>query len=159
MRDLDSPLSLALVVVGWLFFLKWRGSDSFQRLPAVGHNLLQLSLIFLTMVVLGIFIAIVAEGLLGSPEMFIRGNGSSRTLLRWYEARCDATLPQPQCFSVSIWWYRLLMLLWALWLAAALIRWLLWGWQQFSADACFRRLNPATPTTSPPPPPLPTTDG
>jgi len=149
------PLYLALVVVGWLFFLKWRGSASFQRLHPWGHNLLQVSLIFLTILALGIFIAIVAEGLLGSPEMFIRGNDSTRTLLGWYEARCDATLPQPQCFSVSIWWYRLLMLLWALWLAAALIRWLLWGWQQFSAGACFRRVTP----TTPPPPPLPSTDG
>jgi len=134
------PLPLALVVVGWLFVLVWRGSESFQRLPAGGHNVLQVCLIGLTACVLGIFIAIVAEGLLGSPEMFIRGNDSTRTLLRWYEARCAATLPQPFCLSVSIWWYRLLMLLWALWLAAALIRWLRWGWQQFSAGACFRRM-------------------
>lgn len=144
-------LPLALVVVGWLFFLVWRGSEAFQHLHPWAHNLQQLCLIFLTMVVLGIFVAIVAEGLLGSPEMFIRGNDSSRTLLRWYEARCDATLPQPRCFSVSIWWYRLLMLLWALWLAAALIRWLLWGWQQFSAGACFRRMPPQAPASQPPP--------
>ena len=82
--------------------------------------------------------------------MFIRGNDSTRTLLRWYEARCDGTLPQPRCFSVSIWWYRLLMLMWALWLAAALIRWLLWGWRQFGAGACFRRKSAPAP-----PPPLP----
>ena len=147
------PLYLALVVVGWLFLLVWRGSAAFQRLHPWGHNLMQLSLIFLTMVVLGICIAIVAEGLLGHPEMFIRGNDSSRLLLRWYEARCDASLPQPLCFSVSIWWYRLLMLLWALWLAAALIRWLLWGWHQFSTGACFRR-KPAKA-----PPPLPANNG
>jgi hypothetical protein len=144
------PLYLALVVVGWLFFLAWRGRESFLRLRPWGHNLLQIFLIVLTLVVLGIFIAIVAEGLLGSPEMFIRGNDSSQSLLRWYEARCAGLLPQPRCFSVSIWWYRLLMLLWALWLAAALIRWLLWGWQQFSAGSCFRR-NP----TRLAPPPLP----
>ena len=145
------PLYLALVVVGWLFLLAWRGGAAVQRLHPWGHNLLQAALIILTTVVLGIFIAIVAEGLLGNPEMFIRGNDSSRTLLRWYEARCDATLPQPRCFSVSIWWYRLLMLLWALWLAAALIRWLLWGWRQFSAGGCFRRLpSKATPPPLPP---------
>jgi hypothetical protein len=42
------------------------------------------------------------------------------------------------------------MLLWALWLAAALIRWLRWGWQQFSAGACFRRMSAKIQ-----PPPLP----
>lgn len=146
------PLPLALVVVGWLFFLVWRGSESFLRLRPWGHNLLQVFLIGLTLGVLGIFIAIVAAGLLGSPEMFIRGNDSTRTLLRWYEARGAGALPQPRCFSISIWWYRLLMLMWALWLAAALIRWLRWAWQQFSTGACFRR-RPAK--TGPPPPPLP----
>lgn len=153
------PLPLALVVVGWLFFLAWCGNESFLRLWPPGYNLLQVFLIVLTLVVIGIFVAIVAEGLLGSPEMFIRGNDSTRTLLRWYEARCDGVLPQPRCFSVSIWWYRLLMLLWALWLAAALIRWLLWGWRQFSSGGCFRRkVTSPTPEASVPPlvpPPLP----
>ncbi len=145
------PLPLALVVVGWLFFLAWRGNESFLRLRPLWHNLLQGLLVFLTLCVLGIFIAIVAEGLLGSPEMFIRGNGSSRTLLRWYEARCDGALPQPQCFSISVWWYRLLMLLWALWLAVSLIRWLAWGWRQFSAGALIRRKSKVLKN----PPPLP----
>lgn len=150
------PLALALVVVGWLFILVWRGGGAFLRWPPWVRNLLQVSLVFLTLVVLGIFVAIVAAGLLGSPEMFISGNASSRTLLRWYEARCAGALPQPLCYSISIWWYRLLMLLWALWLAAALIRWLLWGWQQFSAGGCLHRKPPAAPPADPlAPPPLP----
>jgi hypothetical protein len=156
------PLPLALVVVGWLFFLSWRGRPSFLWLPSWTHNLLQLFLVALTIGVLGIFIAIVAEGLLGNPEMFIRGNDSTRTVLRWYEARSDGTLPQAGCFSISIWWYRLLMLLWALWLAVALIRWLLWGWRQFSMGGCFRsnsgKTGPPPLPQQPPnePPPLPT---
>lgn len=133
------PLPAALIVVAWLFILAWRGGASFPKLPNWTHNSLQVLLAFITLVVLGIFIAIVAEGLLGSPEMFIRGNGSSQTMLRWYEARSNGALPQPFCFSISIWWYRLLMLLWALWLAAALIRWLTWGWKQSNAGGCFHR--------------------
>jgi hypothetical protein len=146
------PLPAALVVVAWLFLLAWRGGESFPRLPDWTHNLLQVLLVVISAGVLGIFIAIVAEGLLGSPEMFIRGNDSTRALLRWYEARCAGTLPQPFCFSISVWWYRLLMLLWALWLASALIRWLLWGWKQFNAGGCFRREPKAAG-----PPPLPRT--
>lgn len=144
------PLPAALVVVGWLFFLAWRGRDSFSRLPAWVHNLLQVFLIVLSLVTLGVFIAIVAAGLLGDPEMFIRGNGSTRTVLRWYEARSGGGLPRPGCWSVSIWWYRLLMLLWALWLAASLIRWLRWAWQQFSSGACFRRMAGPKPAGPPP---------
>ncbi|RPJ35678.1 MAG: hypothetical protein EHM17_01430 [Verrucomicrobiaceae bacterium] len=133
------PLPLALLVVAWLFLLAWRGGASFPKLPDWPHNLLQALLVVVSAIVLGVFIAIVAEGLLGNPEMFISGNNSSRAMLRWFEARSAGELPQPFCFSISIWWYRLSMLLWALWLAAALIRWLSWGWKQFNAGGCFHR--------------------
>jgi hypothetical protein len=133
------PLPFALVVVGWLFALAWRGGASFPKLLSWTHNSLQVLLVFVTLVVLGIFIGIVAEGLLGNPEMFIRGNGSSRTMLQWFEASGHGGLPQPHCLSISIWWYRLLMLLWALWLAASLIRWLGWGWRQFNTGGAFHR--------------------
>jgi hypothetical protein len=146
------PLPAALAVVGWLFFLAWRGRASFLRLSSWSYNLLQIALIILTAGVLAVFVAVVAEGLLGNPEMFILGNGSNRSLLRWYQARSDAILPRPGCISVSIWWYRLLMLAWALWLAASLIRWLRWAWQQFSGGGCFRRMGKKALT----PPPVPT---
>jgi len=146
------PLVLALTVIAWLFFLAWRGRDSFLRLPVWGFNLLQVFLIILTATALGIFIGVVAQGLLGSPEMFIAGNGSTRSALRWYQPRCENALPQPGCLSVSIWWFRILMLAWALWLAASLIRWLRWAWLQFSTGGCFHR-TPGNPVTPPPMPP------
>ncbi len=144
------PLPAALLVVGWLFYLSWRGSESFIRLPAWGFNLLQIVLIGLTVVALGIFVAVVAEGLLGNPEMFIAGNGSTRSTLRWYLARCGDTLPQPGCISVSIWWFRLLMLAWALWLAASLLRWLRLAWVRFSTGGCFRGRVKKSPAVPPP---------
>jgi hypothetical protein len=146
------PLPAALAVIGWLFFLAWRGRASFLGLPPWGYNFLQIVLILLTAAALAVFVAVVAEGLLGNPEMFIVGNGSGGTLLRWYQARSDVILPRPACISVSIWWYRLLMLAWALWLAASLIRWLRWAWQQFSKGGCFRRMGKKAIT----PPPVPT---
>ncbi len=146
------PLPAALAVIGWLFFLAWRGRPSFLVLPAWGFNLLQLFLIALTAVTLVIFVGVVAAGLLGSPEMFVLGNGSHRTLLRWYQARSGVELPTPGCFAVSIWWYRILMLVWALWLATSLIRWLRWAWDQFSGGGYFRKMGRKALT----PPPLPT---
>ena len=71
------PLPAALGVIGWLFFLVWRGRASFLRLPAWGFNALQLFLIVLTAGALAVFVAVVAAGLLGNPEMFILGNGFS----------------------------------------------------------------------------------
>jgi hypothetical protein len=145
------PLVAALAVVGWLFLLGWRGTDGFQRLGPTGYNLLQIALIALTATALGILLTAVGEGLLGNPEMFITGNDSTRTALRWFQARSEALLPRPGCVSISIWWYRFFMLAWALWLAAALVRWLRRGWLAFSSGGCFRAMRKKAPT----PPPLP----
>ncbi|MEQ1859594.1 MAG: hypothetical protein ABMA13_06635, partial [Chthoniobacteraceae bacterium] len=123
----------------------------FQRLGMLSYNALQFALIALTASALGILITAVGEGLLGDPEMFITGNGSTRTALRWFQARSENLLPTPGCFSISIWFYRVFMLAWALWLAAALIHWLRWGWQNFSAGGFVRR----SPKPAVTPPPLP----
>ncbi|CAN5763204.1 hypothetical protein BH09VER1_BH09VER1_50890 [soil metagenome] len=153
-------LPLALLVIAWLFFLAWRGRPAFLALPPLAYNLLQILLILITVIVLGIFIAVVAEGLGGHPEMFIVGNGSTLTSLQWYQARCGTALPQPGVLSVSIWFYKLLMLLWALWLAASLVRWLRWAWEQFSTGGFFRGnlKRPAPPASSTPPPVPPKAD-
>lgn len=144
------PVTLALLVVAWLFFLKWRGEVSFQCLPVWAYNLCQAGLIFLTLLAIGIFIGIASSGLLGDPEMYIAGNGSSDSRLVWYAARTPAELPMPGYASISVWWYRLAMLLWALWLAAALVRWLRLGWKNSTKGGHFKR-SPQRPSPSAPP--------
>ncbi len=147
-------LPAALAVVAWLFLLQWRGEAGFARLTPTGHNGFQALLLGLTLAALVTLVAVVAEGLLGDPEMFILGNGSSRTALRWFQARCEAgPLPRPGAVTVSVWWYRLLMLAWALWLAASLLRWLRRGWENFNRGGAFRR--PVRAVRQPPPLPVP----
>jgi hypothetical protein len=141
----------ALVVVGWFFLLTWRGTSAGVARAPWRFNLLQVFLTLFTLVALGILIAAVSAGLLGNPEMFIRGNDSSRTCLQWFQPRSGNELPTPGLVSVSVWFYRLLMLAWALWLAVALIRWLKWAWTQFSQGACWKR----SPRKAKLPPPIP----
>jgi len=144
----------ALVVVGWFFLTAWRGKNAGAISPWK-FDLLQVFLAGLTLVALGILVTAVREGLLGDVEMFIRGNDSSRTYLQWFQPRSGNELPQPFVLSVSIWFYRFLMLAWALWLAVALIRWLKWAWTQFSEGGCWRR----PPRRAKSPPPVPTAKG
>jgi len=145
-----------LIVVAWLFLLAWRGTDSFQQQKSWLYNLLQLVLVGMTLLVFALLLDVLKAGFLGHPDMSILGNGSTSTMLQWYQAETGTSLPQPGCLSVSIWWYRLLMLAWALWLASSLIRWLTWGWMQFSKGGLARRLWEKK-NTPPPMPPLPTT--
>ncbi len=129
----------ALVVVGWLFLLAWRGGEDASRTALRSFNLCQVLIVLATAVAMGIFLVVVCQGLLGNPEMFIRGNGSSPSSLNWYAARSPALIPRPGMISVSVWFYRVLMLLWALWLSHSLIRWLVWGWKQFNRGGWWRQ--------------------
>ena len=146
-------------MIAWLFFIRWRGTDGFQQLPRKAYNAGEMILIFLTLLALGIFFWIASAGLLGSPEMYIAGNGSSDSYLNWFTARSPGELPEPGYWSVSIWWFRLAMLLWALWLAAALVRWLRLGWKNSAIGGHFRpgpiKVKPVAEATSVSPPDLP----
>jgi hypothetical protein len=117
-----------LLVVAWLFAIL-PGQDR-QKYPMSEWRLpvYQLGLIVLTLVALVTLVVLVARGLLGAPEMWIAGNGSNLWSLNWFEPRVEGPLGQPWVVSVSIWFYRLLMLLWALWLASAVVQWLQRCW-------------------------------
>jgi hypothetical protein len=103
------------------------------------HNVAQVFMACLTAAMVGVLIFAVAAGLLGSPRMFILGNDSTQTALRWFEPRSGPVLPGCGVWSVSIWWYRLLMLLWALWLAWSLLKWLAAAWKAFATGGILRR--------------------
>lgn len=128
----------AAVVVGWLFLLSRRGRQD----PAAGHWLLfdltQLFIVGVTIAALITLVVVVNRGLLGRPEMFITGNGSFSNRLVWFTPQGPGDLDRPWVVTVSIWWYRLLMLLWGLWLANAVTRWLVVGWRQFTAGGAWR---------------------
>ncbi len=130
----------AAVVVAWFFLLAWRGTGQAAELQPLPFNLLQIIIIAGAIPVAVILLAALHRGLLGTPEMMVHGNGSTSTNLRWFAQRADSVLPEAGVVSVSIWFYRLLMLAWALWLAASALRWVRWGWEQFSRETLFKRV-------------------
>lgn len=127
-----------MFIVGWLFLLQWRGRRVPERAHWFGFNLLQVILVLVTGIALVLFVVVVSRGLLGTPEMFIAGEGSWYNRLQWFSPASGLDLPQPGVITISIWFYRLLMLFWALWLANSLIRWLREGWTSFSAGGIWR---------------------
>lgn len=138
----------AVPVVLWLLALAHRDRTA----PSTGtwwwFDLKQIGLGVLTVIALIALTAAVAQGLLGGPDMQINGNGSYANHLRWYQDRVDGTLPAAWAVTAPLWLYRVLMLLWALWLAFALLGWLRWGWQVFGKGGLWRsrpgrRDNPA----------------
>ena len=115
-----------------------------ERLGADTHKILfdlvQLGLALLTVLALTQLFSAVQQGLLGTPQMQIAGNQSTAYQLNWYQDRIGSELPQAWVLSVPLWVYRTLMLVWALWLAFALLGWLRWGWTCFSTHGLWREL-------------------
>ncbi len=141
----QAPLPAAALVAVWLLALGWRGRLSEQertRSPAA-FDLLQIVLAALTLAALVALLIAIQMGLLGTPSMQVAGNASEYGVLRWYQDRATALLPQPWLLSLSLWFYRLVMLAWSLWVAQALVGWLRWGWRQWSAGGHWLRLRGA----------------
>jgi hypothetical protein len=130
------------VFAGWLLVLGWRARDEGESLRAAWFNLRQCALAGWTLVALGILAVSLYQGLLGAPEMQVRGNGSDSGTLRWFVDRSGATLPRVWMISAPILVYRAAMLGWALWIALALLGWLRWGWRSVTHGGLWKRRPP-----------------
>jgi hypothetical protein len=131
------PVISALVVVAWLMVLGLREKKSSS--DADYFNLAQVSIAILTLISLVILFIAIEQGLLGSPDMQITGNSSSAYTLNWYQDRSAEILPTATVISVPLTVYRVLMLLWSLWLAISLLNWLKWGWHCFNNGGLWKQ--------------------
>jgi hypothetical protein len=129
------PIICPAIVAGWFVLVGFRR----QRPPKAwwAFDLTQFAVIIGTLVALICLYAAIHSGLLLQPDMQIEGNGSSATQLMWFVDRTDGALPTPALLSIPMWSWRVAMLLWALWLAASLLKWLPWTWKSFSAERWF----------------------
>jgi hypothetical protein len=145
----QDSIVVAALVAGWFFAFALRARLA-QRLGEHKwrFDLLQIGLVILTIAAAAALYSAVSQGLLGTPEMQVAGNGSSHNHLVWYQDRAARVLPMPWAVSVPILVYRLLMLAWALWLAYSLLGWVRWAWQSFSAGGLWRKLQLRLPRIS-----------
>jgi len=123
------PLLLSL----WLAALSWRGRQPLTADYRLAR-LSQLLLILVSLVALVSLLLSIPYALLSSPQIYLTGNGSSAEALYWYQDQSPAVLSQAWALTLPLWCYQLAMLLWSLWLAAALMQWLPWAWRQLSFD-------------------------
>jgi hypothetical protein len=133
----QAPVVCAFIVAGWFFALSWRKQFDFEKRDKL-FDLTQIGLTFLTLMALISLFYAIKLGLLGHPDMQIGGNGSTAYSLRWFQDISESELPEARVFSVPLMVYRILMLIWSLWLSFALLRWLPWGWSCFSEGGLWR---------------------
>lgn len=133
---------IPLLVTLWLFAISKRGQFN-SVLQGSYQKLSQIALVLLSISALLALFSAIPYGLLSAPDMQLVGNGSYQQQLYWYQDVSSAQLPIAWVLSLPLWCYQLSMLLWSLWLATALTRWLPWVWQQLTAGGFW----PATTAT------------
>ncbi|PIE61620.1 MAG: hypothetical protein CSA29_02380 [Desulfobacterales bacterium] len=127
-----------LLVTTWLIALHFRKRAG--HLKGGAFNAIQVGLIVLTLFAATALVFAISNGLLGHPDMNIRGNGSSSSLLRWYHDLSTPGLPRAWVISIPMMAYRLAMLAWALWISFWLLGILKWGWQRFTQPVIWQKI-------------------
>jgi hypothetical protein len=135
--------SALLLFAVWMFAIRWREGFDGAPLSRRKFNLLQSALIVLSLAAVITLVAAIPSGLLGNPDMRIAGIGQHAYELNWFNDQAAGVLPAPWVLSLSVWWYKTAMLLWALWLAFALVRWLPIAWKALAAGGIWRGASPA----------------
>ena len=131
--------SVLLLVVVWMFAMRWREGLQIDVLGPGTFKLLQAALVALSCVAALSLLMAIPYGLLARPDMRIAGAGQYFGSLSWFNDQSANQLPGAWVFSVSLWWYKAAMLAWALWLAFALTRWLPFTWRALNVGSFWPR--------------------
>src|SRR5262249_59183687 len=126
----------ALVVAEFVFALARRA----RRPPrdALAFDAVQVLLVLWAVVSAVILYSAIHHGLLFQPDMQVAGRGSTDSVLRWYAARVAGETAPTGVLSLPLWVYRVVMLLWALWLAASIVRGVGPGWGAVGGGGLWR---------------------
>ncbi len=133
---------LALLVL-WFVLVRWRQ----QQTTLIEHNwfnVKQVALLALSGFAVLSLVGAVPKALLSSPDMMLTGNNSWGNQLHWFADYSSDALPAVTVLSVPMWLYKGAMLLWAIWLSFALLRWVKLAWQAVQVGG-FWHSKPAKP--------------
>jgi hypothetical protein len=124
------------LVCAWLLGSEWRRQNK-QQFSQYQISVSWMTVVSTVIAVL-VLIAAVPYGLLESPNMGVMGNNSYGNSLNWFLDQGQKSLGDVTLYTLPLWAYKGLMLLWATWLSVSLVRWLGWIWNDL-ADAPFRK--------------------
>jgi len=127
------------ILVAWFVCFNRRKpfSDRLMQRPIL-FNMTQIGLAGLTLIALSVLLYSMHQGLLGSPEMQIAGNHSYGGHLKWYQDRVGEQLSDITLYTVPLYVYRVVMMLWAMWLAWSLIDWLKINWILYAYNGLWK---------------------
>lgn len=143
---LATPMVMIIVVV-WFVAMSKRKQVT-TNLSTSAFQWMQVGLVLLTLTFIVSLFTSISDGLLGTPKMQLTGpvidivqsqfHLWDKYQLQWYQDISKDNLAQAWFVSLPMTAYRVLMLLWALWLAFSLVKWLRWGWDCFATQGYWK---------------------
>jgi len=143
---LATPMAIILVVT-WFVAMNKR-KDISASISTSAFQWMQVGLVLLTLLFVVSLFTSISDGLLGLPRMQLAGPminivqsefyDLQSYRLQWYQDISTGNLAQAWVISLPMYVYRILMLLWALWLAFSLVKWLRWGWECFATQGYWK---------------------
>ncbi len=137
------PVWASAIVVGWFLLMAQRTRE--PNLSANAFNLRQILLVMYTLPALVCLFVAVHRGLLLAPDMNL--SGGSPSSLSFYADRIAHRLPEAGVISLPMWAYRVVMLVWSLWLALRIVGWAKFAWTAFSEGGAWKTV--VTPPQAP----------
>ncbi|WP_158965794.1 hypothetical protein [Paraglaciecola sp. L3A3] len=98
------------------------------------YNFSQLCLYVFSAVAILSLIAVVPISLLSKPSMGIEGYESYGNTLTWFADKADNQLPTITILSISVWFYKAIMLVWVIWLSTSILSWIKWAWSSLGVN-------------------------
>lgn len=129
-----SQVSLVInaTIVAWFICFALRADKKPDEQHRWIFRFQQILLAGLTFAAIRALFSAVKHGLLANPSMNIQGISSSAYSYFWFQDSIESVLPQVAVYSLDMFWYRGVMLVWSLWLSFAAIGWLRWAWKSYS---------------------------
>jgi hypothetical protein len=145
----QGPLEGVFFVALFFFGL---GARARATLGRFAYNASQFAFALLGVLAFGALYEAIERGFVGAPEVAIAGGGSHAGDLVWFVDRTGGAMPTGGALTLPTWTYRVTMLAWSLWIAAALVRWARWVGAAFAAQGLWvRKPAPAAPPAAPSP--------
>lgn len=131
-----------LAVIIWFVSFSARQSWGTKLKNAFFFNLGQLALVGGTVIFLFLLFYITERNLLSTADMQVSGAKSSGNQLKWYldQLNFEVHTPIIKVYSLPLWIWRGLMLIWALWFASKLYQWLKWAWASLNMGGGWRSI-------------------
>lgn len=124
-------VNLSILVYAGIWFLAiWLKSRVPEEVPRRRlYQFGQILLCVITLVALIVMVLAIPTALTNDPNMYIMGFQSTTENLVWFTDEIAGSVPTPWILSLPKWIYSVLILLWAMWLVFALLKWTRVWWQ------------------------------